>query len=47
VYHIKIPALEFDKKFIDEIGPFCLNKKRTQYQRGLDFFRNVDGLLSG
>jgi intracellular multiplication protein IcmO len=46
VYHIKIPALEFDKKFIEEIGPFCINKKRATYQKGLDFFRNVDGLLS-
>lgn len=47
VYHIKIPALSFDKDFLDEIGPFSINKKRPYYTRGLDLFRNVNGLLSG
>jgi len=47
VYHIKIPALTFEKRFIDEIGPFCINKGRPYFTRGLDLFRNVNGLLSG
>lgn len=47
VYHIRIPALSFDKEFLDEIGPFSINKKRPYYTRGLDLFGKVDGLLSG
>lgn len=47
VYHIKIPAINFDKSFLDEIGPFSINKKRPQFTRGLDLFGKVDGLLSG
>lgn len=46
VYHIKIPALSFDKSFLEEIGPFSINKKRPRYTRGLDLFGKVDGLLS-
>lgn len=43
VYHIKIPALNFDQKFINEIGPFSLNKKRPAgFANGLDFFRDVN-----
>lgn len=47
VYHIKIPALSFDKAFLDEIGPFSINKKRPYFTRGLDLFGKVDGLLNG
>lgn len=47
VYHIRIPALSFDKEFLDEIGPFSINKRRPYYTRGLDLFGKVDGLLSG
>lgn len=46
VYHIKIPAINFSKPFLDEIGPFSINKKRPRYTRGLDLFGKVDGLLS-
>lgn len=47
VYHIKIPAIHFDRSFLDEIGPFSINKKPPRYRRGLDLFGKVDGLLSG
>lgn len=47
VYHIKIPAINFDKSFLEEIGPFSINKKPPRYRRGLDLFGKVDGLLSG
>jgi intracellular multiplication protein IcmO len=47
VYHIKIPAINFDKSFIEEIGPFSINKKPPRFRRGLDLFGKVDGLLSG
>jgi hypothetical protein len=47
VYHIKIPAINFSKSFLDEIGPFSINKKPPRYRRGLDLFGKVDGLLSG
>lgn len=46
VYHIRIPAVSFDKEFLGEIGPFSINKKRPYYTRGLDLFGKVDGLLS-
>lgn len=46
VYHIKIPAINFDKSFLKTIGPFTINKKRPRYRRGLDLFGKVDGLLS-
>lgn len=47
VYHIKIPAVSFDKAFLDEIGEFSINKRRPYYTRGIDLFGKVDGLLSG
>lgn len=47
VYHIKIPAINFDRAFLDEIGPFSINKKPPRFRRGLDLFGKVDGLLSG
>lgn len=47
VYHIKIPAIHFDRSFLDEIGPFSINKKPPRFRRGLDLFGKVDGLLSG
>jgi len=47
VYHIKIPAINFSKAFLDEIGPFSINRKPPRYRRGLDLFGKVDGLLSG
>ena len=46
VYHIKIPAIHFDKGFVQEIGPFTINKPRPKFRRGLDLFGKVDGLLS-
>lgn len=46
VYHIRIPAVFFDKEFVKEIGPFSINKKRPSFRRGLDLFGKVDGLLN-
>jgi len=47
VYHVKVPRVTFDSKFIDGLGPVEINHFRPKFVRGLDLFKDVDRWLSG
>lgn len=47
VYHIKIPMLDFSPDFLEEIGPFELNRSNDRFVNGLNLFKDPNRWLSG